>query len=422
MPRPRKVRPALTKRAIDDASPAIRDRFLWDGVEHGLGVKVTPAGSKIFILQKSVQGRLKRITIGAYGDLSLDAARVQARRLNGEIAIGRDPVREARSRRENEDRQLRLERTMDDLWARYLVEVTAVENKPATIAKKTRMWKRRLQPSIGNRKVKDVTDRELGDLIRSPLQLDRKDVIVGGKAEAGNLYRLLHHMFRKALAWGIRPRELGNPLDEIAEPKVSRRERLLTKAEIGALLRALDHPSKESPAVAASIKAALLTGARISEILSLQWSHIRPDELELHLPDTKTGFSRRPVPAEAIAVMESLGKKIGSPYVFRAALNPSAPLPYATVQKAFRRLCDRAGIANCTLHTLRHWFSTVTANTVSNPRVGMVLTGHRSHTAYMAYVHADREQSRAFADQIGALTASLRENDDEVDHVPDETD
>jgi len=44
-------------------------------------------------------------------------------------------------------------------------------------------------------------------------------------------------------------------------------------------------------------RAAILTGARISELLSLRWEHIRREEMELHLPDTKSGFSRRPMSA-----------------------------------------------------------------------------------------------------------------------------
>jgi hypothetical protein len=58
------------------------------------------------------------------------------------------------------------------------------------------------------------------------LRLDDAGQVRGGKAEAGNLYRLLHHMFRKALAWKLRPKEAGNPLENTTEPKVERRERL----------------------------------------------------------------------------------------------------------------------------------------------------------------------------------------------------
>jgi integrase len=83
------------------------------------------------------------------------------------------------------------------------------------------------------------------------------------------------------------------------------------------------------------------------------------------------------------------------------------PLTYNTVAKAFRRVAACAGIARCSLHTIRHWFATMTANSVSNARVGMALTGHKSHAAYMNYVHGDKAQARALADQLAALAEGL---------------
>ena len=97
----------------------------------------------------------------------------------------------------------------------------------------------------------------------------------------------------------------------------------------------------------------------------------------------------------------------GVDFVFRGIKDPTKPLSYNTVEKAFRRIAARAGVQDCTLHTIRHWFSTMTANSVSNQRVGMALTGHKSHTAYMNYVHGDKEQARVLAEQLAALANGL---------------
>ncbi|MDA8232897.1 MAG: hypothetical protein M0006_16320 [Magnetospirillum sp.] len=71
-----------------------------------------------------------------------------------------------------------------------------------------------------------------------------------------------------------------------------------------------------------------------------------------------------------------------------------------------------------TLHTIRHWFATMTANSVSNPRVGMALTGHKSHAAYMNYIHGDKEQARALADQLAALANGLSKAKPKVVALP----
>jgi hypothetical protein len=49
----------------------------------------------------------------------------------------------------------------------------------------------------------------------------------------------------------------------------------------------------------------------------------------------------------------------------------------------------------------------MTANSTSNPRVGMEFTGHKSHSAYMNYVHSNKAQAQALADQLGRFTTGL---------------
>ncbi|HWX29714.1 MAG TPA: site-specific integrase [Steroidobacteraceae bacterium] len=318
--------------------------------------------------------------------------------------------RQRHEKAEAEAAMARQRRTVADLWDRYGKEVVAIENKPSTIAEKNRIWTRRVEPAIGHLKITDVTEEDAGTVVRAPLRLDSGGQVIGGKAEAGNVYRLLHHMFQKALLWRLRPKEAGNPLEGVTEPKVNRRERLLTGGEIGALITALDAAETDgteySQAVAV-IRAAILTGGRISELLTLRWQNIRREEMELHLPDTKTGFSRRPISAAALAVLDGVERMPGVEFVFRALKTPTAPLAYNTAEKAFRRIAGRAGVERCTLHTIRHWFTTMTANSVSNARVGMALTGHKSHVAYMNYIHGDKEQARALAEELALLTNRL---------------
>jgi integrase len=409
MPRPRIRRDPLTVSVLKGAEAGEKDNFLWDDKEHGLAIKITPTGAKIFILQKTVRARLKRITLGKFPDMTLDQARTEARKKNGLIAAGRDPVAEERAEREEEERRTRLEKTMQDLWDRYEVEVIP-NNKPRTADEKRRMWNRRIKPAIGKLKIKDVTGIEASEVVRSPLRIDAAGRVRGGKGEAGNLYRLLRHMLYKAIVWGLRPRDLGNPLKEVDQPKLERRQRLFSDKEIGALLGTLDQCAAEKmehPRVIAAIRAATLTGARINELLTLRWEDIRADEMELHLRDTKSGASNRPISADALKLFQGVERMPGSPFVFRAITRPKEPLGYTLVRKAFDRIAARAGVENCSLHTLRHRFATMTANNSSNPRVGMKLTGHKSHAAYMNYVHAEKEQTHALAEQLATLNRGI---------------
>jgi integrase len=376
---------------------------------------------RYFTLRRSVGGRQVEEKLGwASEGWNLERAQEELIRLRQADRTGKGPatLREEREanrraeqqRAEQEAAEARRQKTVSELWHRYTTELIAIENRPSTAAEKTRMWNTRIKPAIGDLKINDVTEEDVGKVVRAPLRLDEAGQVIGGKAEAGNIYRLLHHLFRKALGWRLRQKELGNPLENVVEPKVPRRERLLARGEIGALLRAIDTAEAEKtehPRVVAAIRIVILAGPRISEPLGLRWSEIRRDEMELHLPQTKSGFSRRPISAATLAVLDSVKRIPGVEFVFPDIKTPSRPLPYHRVEKAFRRIVDAAGIKNCTLHTIRHWFSTMTANSVSNHRVGMALTGHKSHAAYMNYIHGDKEQARALAEQLAVLANGL---------------
>ena len=53
---------ALTERIIRDAKPRGSTFILWDADVRGLGVRVTPAGSKSYVLDYRTGGRRRRVT------------------------------------------------------------------------------------------------------------------------------------------------------------------------------------------------------------------------------------------------------------------------------------------------------------------------------------------------------------------------
>jgi hypothetical protein len=53
MPRQRENRPPLTKWIVDAALPRERRHLVFDGLVHGLALKVEPSGAKVWMVQKS---------------------------------------------------------------------------------------------------------------------------------------------------------------------------------------------------------------------------------------------------------------------------------------------------------------------------------------------------------------------------------
>jgi integrase len=406
MPHPRATRPPLTKRLVEEARPGPRRYLLFDGLVHGFALKVEPSGAKGWVVQKSQGGRSVRVTLGTYPDLTVDQARRDAHAAVADLVRWRDVNHEKRAAIEGRRRAERDALTVVALWERYRVEEVIAHNRPATAAMKQRMWERSIKPAIGAMPVRDVTGQDVSEIIRSALRYDGNGNITGGKAAAGNLYRLLHHLLGKALAWRLRPLELGHPLDGIEQPRVRRRERLLSDSELTAFLVAIDGDRSASQ-VRLAIRLAALTGWRINEVLGLKWEHVRRDLGEVHLPDTKTGFSARPISPAALAVLDGIERRPGVPWVLPGIRDPRKPLHYDTVHKAACRISEAAGLAHVTPHILRHRVTTDVASASPNIRTGMAVTGHKSAQAFLGYVHAERERAKAVAADVGSKLAAL---------------
>lgn len=61
----------------------------------GFGLKITPAGRKVYLVQYRLggrNGRTRRVAIGQHDTLTLDQAGVEAKRLLGLVAPSHDPA------------------------------------------------------------------------------------------------------------------------------------------------------------------------------------------------------------------------------------------------------------------------------------------------------------------------------------------
>src|SRR3954453_34011 len=113
MPRAR-----LTKSVID-ALPTPSSVY-WDETLPGFGVKVTPAGRKVFVVLYRTAGagsRLRKYTIGPYGRVTLHQARVTAQKVFVAKLDGRDLAAEKKDAR----RRMVADR-VDDLLEAYIAQ------------------------------------------------------------------------------------------------------------------------------------------------------------------------------------------------------------------------------------------------------------------------------------------------------------
>jgi integrase len=98
-------------------------------------------------------------------------------------------------------------------------------------------------------------------------------------------------MMTLAEAWGLRP-DRSNPCRHVNKYRERKRERFLTQQELqrlGAALADAQAHRTENPFVIAAIGLLVLTGARLTEVLTLRCDYVDPENQVLRLPDSKTG-------------------------------------------------------------------------------------------------------------------------------------
>ena len=93
-------RVGLTKTVVENAPiPDSGQAFLRDAELRGFALRITPSGTKTFVLEKRIEGRNRRMRIGRFGEITVAQARTRAQQLLGQIAFGEDPVRQRQKER-----------------------------------------------------------------------------------------------------------------------------------------------------------------------------------------------------------------------------------------------------------------------------------------------------------------------------------
>ncbi len=150
----------LTKSAIDVLRTPSKDLVYWDTAFPGFGVKVTPKGRKVFIVLYRTGGagsRLRKYTIGTYGRVTLQQARVAARRIHAARLEGRDPAAEKRAAK----RKMVADR-VEDLLEAFIAQHHSQNRSGGEVS---RLLRREVGSAWRNRSIHEIGKREVIDLV-----------------------------------------------------------------------------------------------------------------------------------------------------------------------------------------------------------------------------------------------------------------
>lgn len=379
----------ITKRAVEAVQAGAKDVFVWDSELRGFGLRVKPTGARSYVVQyRNEHGRSKRVTIGSHGRLAPEEARRQALRILADVSKGLDPA--------GDRAEARKAPTVADLVARYLDEHLPERGKARSIGESRRLAERHILPALGRRKVADVSRTDVSklhhDLRATPTQANR-------------VHSLLRRLLNLAEKWGMRL-DGTNPCRHVERYGETKRERYLSAdelARLGEVLAASERDATERPAVVAAVRLLILTGCRLSEILTLQWAHVDFAGRCLRLPDSKTGSRIVHLNAPALEVLSGIARD-GSPWIIVGA-KPGCHL--VNLEKPWRRIRLKAGIADVRLHDLRHSFASVAVGLGEGlPMIGKLL-GHTQTQTTARYAHLAADPLKAANERVGHALSGM---------------
>jgi integrase len=321
--------------------PGQKDRLLFDTSCPGLGVRLTPKGTRTFIVQWTDMATRRKVRepLGVWGSLTIDQAREAVRVRLGAVAKGVDPRAERALRRQEAERE-RAEtaltfRALLDEWA----DLHLIHRRP----RYAREAQRALRYAFDHLLSRAAARISRAEAVNTLDALARD----GKAAMAGRTLAYARACFRWAEKRGKVP---GNPFMNLPIPSgIVERERVLTKEELGRVWHAAAGMSYPWGPL---FRLLLLTLARREEVAGMRWSEFSPDLTTWTVPSVRMKRGLPHVVLLPAAVRETLSavpRIHGQDLLF----STTGRTPVSGFTKAKAALDLTSGVADWRLHDIR---------------------------------------------------------------------
>lgn len=306
----------------------------------GLGLRITPTGTKTFFYRYNYFGRPRRMTLGVYPDVSLKEAREKQndakKLLNKDIDPGEHAIVERK-------REIAAE-TIKELVNEYLEKWAKVNKK--SWKEDERVLNKEVIPRWGNKKAKAITRRDVISLLDNILAR-------GAPGSANQTFEIIRRMYR----FGIE-RDLleTTPCYGIRKPaKSKQRDRVLSESEIKIFWKNIEIIDCTA-SIKLSLKLQLITAQRRGEIAKAKWNEIDLDSGWWTIPsaNSKNQLSHRvPISNMALDILNELKKLSGeSDYVLPSPIGDKSVDGHSITRAVVRNRKD-FDIEHFTPHDLR---------------------------------------------------------------------
>ena len=260
----------------------------------GLVLRISTSGTKTFCLHKRIGGKMRRLTIGRFGVLSLSEARERVRQILYEVETGRF-----------EDRT----------GVRGVTKPTLGEVIPDYIEKhaksRNRDWKRKkaLLDKFTDLHGKQIDQIKRADVVKACDVIHKSTPVSANRALAH-----LKHLMSWCVDRGLIDASPIAGLKPLTKEKP--RERVLSDKELRALWAACD---AEGYPFGDCMKLLILSGQRRAEVAEMRWSELDVEKRLWTLPSQRAKNGRQhtvPITDAMLVVLKRMPRFLGSDFVF----------------------------------------------------------------------------------------------------------
>lgn len=373
--------------------------FFRDSAIPGFGLRVTSGGAKSFIVEKRIGGIVRRITLGRYGNLTVEQAKKEAMLLLGKVVTGGDPIAE---KKEEQVKATSLKETFDD----YLL--TRKDLKEGTIKDYGRSMKWGFE---------DWYNKPVTEITKDMVELRHRERGKRSQARANNAMRVLraimNHARNKYEDAKGNPILPFNPVDRLSQNRAwfkdVRRQTVIKAHQLHDWFQGTQALNAET--TRDYIQFLLFTGLRRSEASRLKWDHVDFKDNTFVIPETKNGqIHQLPMSSFVEELLRRRHDERISPYVFPSDSERGYLIEPKT---AVKRVGDISGVP-FTLHDLRRTFITIAESLELSQYAIKHLVNHKiANDVTAGYVVMDPERLRPAMEKITqAILSSINHGED----------
>jgi integrase len=322
---------ALTDSALKALKPREKAYKVTD--EKGLYVLVTPAGGKLWKLKfRNKLGAEKKLSLGAYPEISLKEARDLRDAARSKLAKGADPAEQ--KQREKRAALISAANSFEAVAKAYIAKNKRDGLAEATVRK--REWFLDIvRKRLGARPIAEIEPYEILDAVR-PFETAKND------EKAHRTLQFIGQVFRYAVANQIAKSDPTRDLrGALSSRKPKHHAAILEPVKVGELMRALDGYEGQ-PITQFAMRLSPYVFVRPGELRRAEWCEIDLEGAVWRIPAAKMkGRQEHAVPLarQSVAILREAQELTGDgQFVFPSIRSPRNPMSENTVNAALRRL------------------------------------------------------------------------------------